>query len=37
MPSLCTYNVNNLFVRYRSGTTYPGDMARKSDDELTPG
>ena len=27
---LATINVNNLFVRYRFGKTYPGDMSAKS-------
>jgi hypothetical protein len=31
MPhSVCTFNVNNLFVRYRFGQTFPGDIAGKS-------
>ena len=31
MPhTLCTFNVNNLFVRYRFGTTFPGDVSGKS-------
>jgi len=31
--TLCTFNVNNLFVRYRFGQKFPGDMGSKS---LTP-
>jgi len=27
---LCTFNVNNLFARYRFGKTFPGDMSGKS-------
>ena len=27
---LCNFNVNNLFVRYKFGKTFPGDMSRKS-------
>jgi hypothetical protein len=31
MPTtLCTFNANNLFVRYRFGQTFPGDMSGKS-------
>ena len=31
MPhTLCTFNVNNLFVRYRFGSTFPGDVSGKS-------
>src|SRR3954447_22055397 len=30
MTTLCTFNVNNLFVRYRFGQTFPGDMSGKS-------
>lgn len=31
MPhTLCTFNVNNLFVRYQFGQTYPGDRAASS-------
>jgi hypothetical protein len=26
----CTFNANNLFVRYRFGQTFPGDMSGKS-------
>ncbi len=33
MPSLATFNVNNLFLRYRFGDTYPGDMSKKSKSE----
>jgi hypothetical protein len=28
--TLCTFNVDNLFVRYRFATTFPGDMSGKS-------
>jgi endonuclease/exonuclease/phosphatase family metal-dependent hydrolase len=28
--TLCTFNVNNLFVRYRFGSTFPGDVSGKS-------
>ena len=28
--TICTFNANNLFVRYRFGQTFPGDMAGKS-------
>jgi hypothetical protein len=28
--ALCTFNVNNLFVRYRFGSTFPGDISGKS-------
>ncbi len=28
--TLCTFNVNNLFVRYRFGKTFPGDVSKKS-------
>jgi endonuclease/exonuclease/phosphatase family metal-dependent hydrolase len=28
--TLCTFNANNLFVRYRFGKTFPGDQTRKS-------
>jgi hypothetical protein len=28
--TLCTFNVNNLYVRYRFGETFPGDASRKS-------
>lgn len=27
---LCNFNVNNLFVRYKFGRTFPGDMSQKS-------
>jgi endonuclease/exonuclease/phosphatase family metal-dependent hydrolase len=27
---LCNFNVNNLFVRYKFGKTFPGDMSAKS-------
>ena len=30
MTSLAFYNVNNLFLRYRFGQTYPGDMSGSS-------
>ena len=30
MPIICTFNANNLFVRYRFGNTFPGDVAAKS-------
>jgi endonuclease/exonuclease/phosphatase family metal-dependent hydrolase len=30
MPTFCTFNVNNLFVRYRFGSTFPGDPNAKS-------
>lgn len=31
MPhTICTFNVNNLFVRYRFGQTYPGDLSGRS-------
>jgi len=28
--TLCTFNANNLFVRYRFEQTFPGDMSGKS-------
>lgn len=28
--TICTFNVNNLYARYRFGQTFPGDMAGKS-------
>jgi len=28
--TICTFNVNNLFVRYRFGQVFPGDMSGKS-------
>jgi endonuclease/exonuclease/phosphatase family metal-dependent hydrolase len=28
--TICTFNVNNLFVRYRFGQTFPGDRSGKS-------
>jgi endonuclease/exonuclease/phosphatase family metal-dependent hydrolase len=28
--TLCTFNVNNLFVRYRFAATFPGDVSGKS-------
>jgi hypothetical protein len=33
MPSLATFNVNNLFLRRRFGNTYPGDQSKKSKSE----
>ena len=34
MPTtICTFNANNLFVRYRFGSTFPGDMSGKSEVE----
>ncbi len=31
MPlTICTFNVNNLYARYKFGGSYPGDRARKS-------
>jgi endonuclease/exonuclease/phosphatase family metal-dependent hydrolase len=30
MTTFCTFNVNNLFVRYRFGSTFPGDPTAKS-------
>jgi endonuclease/exonuclease/phosphatase family metal-dependent hydrolase len=33
MTTLCTFNINNLFLRYKFGTTFPGDMSRKSESE----
>jgi endonuclease/exonuclease/phosphatase family metal-dependent hydrolase len=33
MPSLATFNANNLFLRYRFANIYPGDLARKSKSE----
>lgn len=27
---LCNFNINNLFVRYKFGRTFPGDMSKKS-------
>ena len=30
---ICNFNVNNLFVRYRFGQTFPGDMSGKSEIE----
>jgi hypothetical protein len=31
MPiTLATFNANNLYVRYRFGQTFPGDMSGKS-------
>ena len=28
--TLCTFNANNLFARYRFGQTFPGDISAKS-------
>jgi len=28
--TICTFNVNNLYVRYKFGQTFPGDMSGKS-------
>jgi endonuclease/exonuclease/phosphatase family metal-dependent hydrolase len=30
VATLCNFNVNNLFVRYRFGGTFPGDVSKKS-------
>ena len=30
MTTLCNFNVNNLFVRYRFDDVFPGDVSRKS-------
>lgn len=30
MTTICTFNANNLYVRYRFGATFPGDMSGKS-------
>jgi hypothetical protein len=30
VASIATFNVNNLFVRYRFGQRFPGDMSGKS-------
>lgn len=30
MPTIATFNVNNLFLRYKFAKTYPGDMSKKS-------
>ena len=30
MPTICTFNANNLFVRYHFGRTFPGDLTGKS-------
>jgi endonuclease/exonuclease/phosphatase family metal-dependent hydrolase len=35
MPSLCTFNANNFFLRYRFDSTFPGDAGRKSWVETT--
>jgi endonuclease/exonuclease/phosphatase family metal-dependent hydrolase len=32
--TLCTFNVNNLFLRYRFGGTYPGNMSGASGSEF---
>jgi len=28
--TICTFNVNNLYTRYKFGKTFPGDLAKKS-------
>lgn len=33
MTTLCTFNANNLFLRYKFGKTFPGDMSGKSESE----
>lgn len=33
MTTLCTFNINNLFLRYKFGKTFPGDMSGKSESE----
>jgi exonuclease III len=35
MPAttLCTFNANNLFIRYHFGSTFPGDLSSKSEVE----
>lgn len=33
MTTLCTFNVNNLFLRYKFGRKFPGDMSDKSKSE----
>lgn len=33
MPTLATWNANNLFLRYRFAGTYPGDVSGKSERE----
>jgi endonuclease/exonuclease/phosphatase family metal-dependent hydrolase len=30
MATICTFNVNNLYVRYKFGETFPGDLSHKS-------
>ena len=30
MPTVCTFNVNNLYVRYKFDDVFPGDPSRKS-------
>jgi hypothetical protein len=30
MPTICTFNANNLFVRYQFNRTFPGDRTGKS-------
>src|SRR4030095_5755072 len=30
MPTICTFNANNLFVRFQFGRTFPGDRSGKS-------
>jgi endonuclease/exonuclease/phosphatase family metal-dependent hydrolase len=35
MLSICTCNVNNLFVRYKFGSIFPGDMSGKSKTDET--
>lgn len=31
--SLCTFNVNNLFLRYKFGSSFPGDMSALSESD----
>lgn len=33
MTTLCTFNINNLFLRYKFGRIFPGDMSSKSQSE----
>jgi len=33
MPTICTFNANNLFVRFQFGRTFPGDRSGKSEVE----
>jgi exonuclease III len=33
MPTICTFNANNLFVRFQFGRTFPGDRTGKSEVE----